>query len=213
MADRVTTVRRSPLAHRAAIEGEAGVIRIAERPLLGKFILRADPQAAVEPLRERLGLGLPFDPLTSSTVGETSFLWLGPDEWMLVTAPHDAERARLAVGEALAGLHHQLVEVGDYYTVVEAAGAKAWELLMKLTTLDLHPRAFSAGMVTGSVFGRANATIWQTADDGAEGGPVFWLFIRWSMADYFWCLLAEAGREWGVPEQVPVKGERLVVAD
>ena len=82
---------------------------------------------------------------------------------------------------------------------------------MKLTTLDLHPRAFRAGMVTGSVFGRANATIWQPLDDAAEGGPAFRLFIRWSMADYLWCLIADAGREWGVPEQVPVKGEVLTI--
>ena len=66
-------------------------------------------------------------------------------------------------------------------------------------------------MVTGSVFGRANATIWQVLDDAAEGGPVFRLFIRWSMADYLWCLIADAGREWGVPEQSPVKGEKLTI--
>ena len=136
---------------------------------------------------------------------------MGPDEWMLVTPPEEAEeRSRLAA-EALAGTHHQLVDVSDYYTVIELAGAKARELLMKLTTLDVHARAFRAGMVTGSVFGRANATIWQVLDDAAEGGPVFRLFIRWSMADYFWCLIADAGREWGVPEQSPVKGEKLTI--
>jgi sarcosine oxidase subunit gamma len=32
------------------------------------------------------------------------------------------------------------------------------------------------------------------------------------MADYLWCLLADAGREWGVPEQVPIKGEVLTIA-
>ena len=119
-------------------------------------------------------------------------------------------RAR-KLAAALAGTHHQLVDVSDYYTMIELAGAKARELLMKLTTLDLHPRAFRAGMVTGSVFGRANATLWQAADDGESAGPVFRLFIRWSMADYLWCVLADAGREWGVPEQIPVKGEMLVV--
>jgi sarcosine oxidase subunit gamma len=31
------------------------------------------------------------------------------------------------------------------------------------------------------------------------------------MADYLWCLLAEAGREWGMPREVPVKGERLTI--
>ncbi len=209
MADVAPPVRRPPLAHRAAIAGDG--VRIAERPFLGKFILRADPHEAVERLRVALGLGLPFDPSTSSTNGETSFLWMGPDEWMLVTAPGEAESRSREALEVLAGTHHQLVEVSDYCTIVEVAGPRARELLMKLTTLDLHPRAFRPGMVTGSVFGRANATIWQIADDGVEGGPVFRLFVRWSMADYFWCLIADAGREWGVPEQAPIKGETLTI--
>jgi sarcosine oxidase, subunit gamma len=211
MASAVPASRRSPLFNRRPIEGEGGALRIAERPFIGKFILRANPLEAVEPLRAALGLGLPFDPLTSSTSGGTSFLWLGPDEWMLVTGPDTAERVAAAVLTALAGIHHQLVAVSDYYTIIEVAGPNAREALMKLTTLDLHPRAFKAGMVTGSIFGKANATIWQTADDSTDGGPVFQLFIRWSMADYLWCLIANAGREWGVPEEIPVKGERLTI--
>jgi sarcosine oxidase subunit gamma len=211
MADLRPPVRRSPLAHRPPIAGEGDAVRMAELPFLGKFILRADPYEAVERLRAALGLGLPFDTLTSSTEGATSFLWMGPDEWMLATAPDEAqERSRIAA-EALAGTHHQLVDVTDYYTVIELSGTKARELLMKLTTLDVHARAFRVGMVTGSVFGRANATIWQALDDAAEGGPTFRLFIRWSMADYLWCLIADAGREWGVPEQSPVKGEKLTI--
>jgi sarcosine oxidase subunit gamma len=209
MSEIAPPVRRPPLAHRAAVEGEG--VRMAERPFLGKFILRSDPHEAVERLRVALGLGLPFDPCTSSSSGETSFLWMGPDEWMLVTSPREAEARSREASDVLAGTHHQLVDVSDYYTVVEVAGPRARELLMKLTALDLHPRAFRAGMVTGSVFGRANATIWQAADEAAEGGPVFRLFVRWSMADYLWCLLADAGREWGVAPQVPVKGETLTV--
>jgi sarcosine oxidase subunit gamma len=186
-------------------------VRIEEHAFSGKFILRADPHEAVERLRSALHLGLPFDPLTSSTAGDASFLWVGPDEWMLVTAAGAAEERGRAAREALSGLHHQLVDVSDYYTEIEVAGVKARDLLMKLTTLDLHPRAFRAGMVAGSMFGRANAMIWQIADDETEGGPVFRLFIRWSMADYLWCLAAAAGREWGVPEQTPVKGEKLTI--
>jgi heterotetrameric sarcosine oxidase gamma subunit len=129
-----------------------------------------------------------------------------------VSTPEAGASRAEAARSALAGIHHQFVDVSDYYTVVEVAGAEARELLMKLTTLDLHQRAFKAGMVTGGVFGRANATIWPTADDAAAGGPVFRLFIRWSMADYLWCLIADAGREWGVPEQAPVKGESLTIA-
>ena len=210
MPELAAPVRRSPLGHRTPLGGEG--VHIAERPFLGKFILRADRYEAVERLRVALGLGLPFDSCTSSTNGETSFLWMGPDEWMLLTAPGETETRSREALDVLAGTHHQFVEVSDYYTIVEVAGPRTRELLMKLTTLDLHPRAFRLGMVTGSVFGRANAMIWQMRDDGAEGGPAFRLFIRWSMADYLWCLLADAGREWGVPDQVPVKGEALTIS-
>lgn len=209
MSEPASPVRRSPLAHRGPIEGNGA--RIAERPFLGKFVLRADRHEAVERLRVGLGLGLPFDACTSSTNGETAFLWMGPDEWMLVTPPGAAEARRREAADVLAGTHHQLVDVSDYYTVIQVAGARARELLMKLTTLDLHPRAFRPGMVAGSIFGRANATLWQMPEEEA-GEPVFRLFIRWSMADYLWCLIADAGREWGVPEQAPVKGESLTIA-
>jgi len=182
---------------------------MAQRPFIGKLILRADPQAAVEPLRAALGLGLPFDPLTSSTSGTTSFLWMGPDEWMLVTAPGEAGALAIAAGSALAGTHHQLLDVSDYYTIIEIGGPKAREALMKLTTLDLHPRSFTPGMVTGSVFGRGNAMLWLPLE--AAGEETFSLFVRWSTADYLWCTVADAGREWGMPEQVPVKGEALTI--
>ena len=206
-----TPLRRSVLAHRRALVVNSGEVRLAEIPFLGKFILRADRHAVVEPLRSALGLGLPFDPLTSSSSGDTAFLWIGPDEWMLVTAPEAADGRARAAAATLTGLHHQFVDVTDYYTTIEVAGLPARALLMKLTTLDLHPRAFKPGMTTGSLFGRTQATIWHTADDAEERGPVFRLFVRWSMADYLWCLLADAGREWNIPEQVPVTGERLTL--
>jgi heterotetrameric sarcosine oxidase gamma subunit len=209
MADLNFPAQRSPLTHRKPLSGTNGAVRIAELPFLGKLILRADPEAAAERLRAALGLGLPFEPLTSATQGETSFLWLGPDEWMLTTAPGGAAEQAAKAGEALAGVHHQLVDVSDYYTAIEVAGPKARELLMKLTTLDVHRRAFHAGMVAGSVFGRANATLWLPLDKADE--EAFRLFIRWSMADYLWCVVAEAGREWGVPEEEPIKGETLTI--
>ena len=31
------------------------------------------------------------------------------------------------------------------------------------------------------------------------------------MADYLWCLVADAAREWGVPEEQPVEGETLTI--
>ena len=211
-AERLATpVRRSPLLHRSPIGGRDGEARLWELPFLGKFILRVDPHAAGEPLRDALGLGLPFDALTSSTSAEASWLWFGPDEWMLVTAPDDPDRHEGRAREALEGVSHQIVDVTDFYTVICVGGGRARELLMKLTTLDMHPRAFTAGMVAGSVFARVNAVLWLPAAGRDEADPAFRLLIRWSMADHLWCALAEAVREWGVAEQRPVAGEALTI--
>jgi sarcosine oxidase subunit gamma len=209
--DLAAPIRRSPLKDRAPIGDAAGAISMRELPFLRKYVLRADPHEAVERLRSALSLGLPFDPLTSSSSGDLAFLWMGPDEWLLVTGPDDPVAFRRAA-EALAGTHHQLVDVSDYHTVIELEGPKSRELLMKLTTLDVHPRAFQAGMVSGMILGRANATLWQVRDDHAGNGPAFRIFVRWSMADYLWCLLADAGREWGMPAQAAVGGEKLTIA-
>ncbi len=80
---------------------------------------------------------------------------------------------------------------------------------MKLTTLDIHRREFQVGQVAGSMFGHASAWLWLTGESD-DDGPSFRLIVRWSMADYLWCLLAECGREWGMPEEQPVAGEALL---
>ena len=201
--------RRSPLFHRPPIQGESARSGWRSGRSSENSSCAPTRRAAVEPLRAALGLGLPFDPLTSATSGDTSFLWMGPDEWMLVTAPADAAERAAAARAALAGNHHQLVDVGDYYTIIEVAGPKAREALMKLTTLDLASARLQGGHGDGLGLRPGERDDLAAARSRRRG--TFRLFIRWSMADYLWCLLANAGREWGVPEQVPVKGERLTI--
>lgn len=203
-------VRRSPLQHRRPLQAPGAAVRLAEVPFLGKHVLRIDPEIGAAPVAAALGLSLPAA-LGSAAAGDTALLWLGPDEWLLVAAPREAAEKAAALAAALAGLHHQLVDVGDYYAAIDVVGPQARALLMKLTTLDLHPRAFRAGQAAGSLFGRAHALLWQAGDDADEGGPLFRLFVRWSHADYLWCVLSACGAEWGLPQDVPVKGERLTV--
>lgn len=200
-------VRHSPLAHREAIECE--LLSLAERKFEAKLILRANADVAAK-AAEALGLSLPeacrFEEADGHLVG-----WLSPDEF-LITGPEGSEgdlAARLA--EALGDAHHLISNVTDYYTTLAYAGPKAREGLMKLSTLDLHPRGFRQGDLKGSVFMHANAWLSQRTDDEAEGGPSFDLIVRWSFADYLWCALAHSGDEWGLPEQKLRQGERLVI--
>lgn len=200
-------VRRSPLAHREAIECE--VLSLAERAFEAKLILRAEVDVAAK-AAEALGLDLPdacrFTENDSHLMG-----WLSPDEF-LITGPEGSEAAlseRLAA--ALGDAHHLISNVTDYYTTLSYAGPKAREGLMKLSTLDLHPRGFTQGGLMGSVFMHANAWLSLRTGDDADGGPSFDLIVRWSFADYLWCALSHSGHEWGLPEQKLRQGERLVI--
>lgn len=199
--------RRSPLAHRQPIEAMEGAAWLAEAPFLGKLVLRVDPAAGDAAVSEAVGVPLPAEACTATRQGGTAILWIGPDEFWVITPPDGQAAVAAGLEQALAGIRRQVVDVSSYYTAIDLSGPRAREMLMKLTTLDLHPRAFGAGQVAGSLFGRTQATLWQVEPDEAEGGPLFRLLVRRSTADYLWCLLAEAGREWGMPRQAPLSGE------
>jgi len=204
-------IRRSPLHPRLRISSDDGGVHLRERRFLGKLILRGDYEAVKGGISECLKLDLPQTSPNSVFGDKADILWLAPDEWMIVTEP-EAERALAAqLGKALDGIHHQVADVTDYYTTIQLSGGPAREILMKLTMLDVHSRAFKAGEVRGTMLMHCQATLLQRLDDDAEDGPAFDIFVRWSMADYLWCLIAECGREFGLPAQKPITGERLVI--
>jgi len=191
---------RGPLAHREAISGGGGAAALTPLSTGTRFILRGDAAAIGAKLAEQ-GVTLPGTACTMSTGDMARVLWLGPDEWMLLAADGHGAALADAIRTACEGTHHQLVDVSDYYAEIGVSGARARDLLGKLTTLDMHPRGFQGGEVKGSMFGRVPATLRLEPDAVPEA---FALTVRWSHADYLWCQLALAGREYGLPAQEPI---------
>ncbi|MEM1045450.1 MAG: sarcosine oxidase subunit gamma family protein [Pseudomonadota bacterium] len=204
-------VRRSPLEGRETLADPAGRARLEIRDFPGKLILRGKPDQVRAGVDKALGITLPEKSPETASGSSATLLWLSPDQWMVLTGKGEEAGVQHALAQALSGAHHQIADVTDYYTILALSGPRAREILMKLTMLDLHERAFKAGEVRGTLLMHTQAVLYQSGGDGAEGGPVFDIIVRWSMADYLWCLIAECGREFGLPEQVPVSGERLVV--
>ena len=87
------TGRQSPLsAFFATAAGDAAdgaAVVISERPFLGHLNLRGDPGGGgfTSAAAGVLGFALPTEPNTTVGEGGLLALWLGPDEWLVVTPP------------------------------------------------------------------------------------------------------------------------------
>ncbi len=182
-----TLRRESPLvwhnlAARATSRVRGAGVQMSERPFLGHVNLRgkAGDAAFAKAVKSVVKVDLPTEPNTVAETKGVTVLWLGPDEWLLVTEK-DAQAELIAkLTQAVAGLFAAVTDVSANQTVIVLAGPDARTLLAKGCPLDLHPRAFKPGQCAQTVVAKSPALIRPLA----EGRYV--LIVRRSFADYLW---------------------------
>ncbi|MEC8061025.1 MAG: sarcosine oxidase subunit gamma family protein [Pseudomonadota bacterium] len=165
---------------------DAGLVLAVESGL-GLLNLRVDP-AAVWPLD-----GAP--PAANRFVAgdDVTAAWLGPDEFLVITALDQLAATADRLAGALAGHHAGVTEVSDHLTVIRLSGPRARWVLAKGCALDLHPRVFGPGDCAQTLFERAGITLLQR-----DAAPTYHLLVRRSFAAYLWAWLVDAGQEVGV---------------
>ena len=186
-----------PATQGNAAPGDAGVM-LGERPFSGKINLRGDPEsveflAAVSGI---LGFGLPREANTVAGNGGVKALWLGPDEWLVVTPPEKDQALLEKLSEGLKGIHAAVTDVGDGRFTMSVSGPRARDLLAKGCGLDLHPRLFGTGRCAQSLLARVPVLVHQTHD-----APTFEVTVNRNMAVYLWEWLADAALEYGFAVQ------------
>ncbi|RCW43133.1 sarcosine oxidase subunit gamma [Halopolyspora algeriensis] len=192
----VAGLRRSPLAGRrdelaaAGVEGLRGV-RLGEEPFLSQVNLRVLPASpAAAGVEQALGTILPREPNRVTGDEHDAALWLGPDEWLVVAPDGRADGIVEAARTAMADSPGSVVDVSANRTTLRLAGPTSREVLEKVCSLDLHPRAFRSGQCAQTLVGRAQVVLWQV---GTE--PAYRLMVRGSFADYLADLLLDAMAE------------------
>jgi sarcosine oxidase, subunit gamma len=212
-------VRRSPLEHRADEMERAGRpgpdgVALREVPFLTHFNLRlrhaagpgpqtqtqteTEPQPQPEPpaqpetpLRLPSPLTLPRTPNIVHRADGRAAVWLGPDEWLIVGPPGTATEVEGALREltvtAVCGAY---TDVSAHSTALRLSGRRSRDVLRKVCSLDLHPRAFGSGACAQTLLAGA-ARVLLVADGEPDS---FLIFVRASFADYVadWLLDAMA---------------------
>ncbi len=203
-------LRQSPLAHlglaaRAVLDaakGDAGMI-MTEHVDRGQIVVRGNAMdtAFCDAVAAVVGTAPPGEPNT--VVGPADLaqgprtLWLGPDEWLVVTAPGQGASIADALRDALANQIASVVEVSDARAVIGLSGPKARAVVMKGCALDLHPRVFGPGQCAQTLLARAGVILHQTACDQTTGAAAYDVYVLRSFAEYLWAWIEDAAQEYG----------------
>ena len=192
--------RRSALAHLAlearasAAAADAGVM-LGESPTRGLLVLRGDGASAEfrSAVSAVLGVEPVTEPLTVARKRDVSMLWLGPDEWLVVTPDRRVARIESVLRDALEGRRAALTDVSHSRTILTLSGPEARSVLAKGCPLDLHPRVFGPGRCAQSRLAKCQVLIHQT-----NPAPAFEIYVSRSFSQYAWTWLEDAAREFGV---------------
>lgn len=193
--------RRSALSHfglaaKASQGGHAtaGVVmgEAAHRTIIN---IRGDSSdtAFTGAVKSVTGVELPVKANTVNSGGDTSILWLGPNEWWVVTIPDRSETLVTALRQAFQGQHTAVIDVSESRTVITISGTKARDLLARGISLDLHPRVFGPGQCAQTSMSKANILLHQIDDK-----PSYDIYVLKSFSDYLWRWSELIARDFGL---------------
>jgi sarcosine oxidase subunit gamma len=130
---------------------------------------------------------------TVSAADDLRLLWLGPNEWWVVTP--DAKRTELIerLRQAFAGQHTAVVDVSESRTVITISGPAARDVLARGISLDLHPRAFGPGQCAQTGMSKANVVLHQI-----DNQPSYEIYILKSFSDYLWRWIGLVAEDFGM---------------
>ena len=164
---------------------------LAEAPPAARFILRGAEAV-------RVACGMVFSAEPPSRLGPAgegagrAALWLGPDEWLLISDSADAADIGGVLESVLDGTAHSLVDISHRQIGLIATGPAAARVLNAGCPLDLDLKAFPVGFATRTLFDKVEIVLWRRAE------MTFHIEVWRSFAPHLAGSLAEAAR--GAPQ-------------
>ncbi len=167
-------------------------VTVCERPFQSIVDVRGDPEnpSFVAAVRSALGIDLPASANSSASNDDITILWLGPDEWLVVSAPEQAAVIAETLSDALKHVTAAVTDVSDAYAVITLGGHEARDVLRKGTSLNLHPRAFSAGRCAKTLLQDTDVILHQKSE-----APLYDIYVARSFSVHIWNWLEDASSE------------------
>jgi len=172
---------------------ELSTLSIKEHAFMGHINIRGSIENAKfkRASQQVLGTDLPTDSNTFVEKGDNTILWLGPNEWLVITPEAMLSELVEKLDAALGNTFSAVNDISGGNTIIELSGDKAQALLLKGCPLDLHHSMFTIGQCAQTVIAKTSMTLWQI-----DSAPVYRLIVRRSFADYLGLWLLDAAKEY-----------------
>lgn len=174
---------------RATAHWENKSVNLRELTFLG--MVRLQGPGTDKPFIHALkALKIPLpEPCRVTEANEIRCLWLGPNEWLLTTAPGTEDKLleKLNSLNAKHLMHAGLMT--DSRVAIEVSGGASPDLLSKGCSLDLHGSVFKPGHCAVTRFANIPLMITRTDDNTFE------IYVDRAQAHYIWDWLVDAASE------------------
>ena len=195
-----TPLRQSPLGqfiseNRNPVPTREDGVILTEIAFLGYINLRGNPREKgfLKAVEKTLGVNLPLKPNTRSVANKVNILWLGPDEWLLITPSDQETHLSQTLGNSLSQIHASVTDITGGQTLLKLSGQSSAKLIAKGCSLDLHPRVFGSDQCAQTLLAKTPIVIWKP-----DGTSSYNIIVRRTYADYLAYWLKDAGYEYGL---------------
>ena len=187
MLDRENTIQSLKNNKFKELGDKVFFIKIKEMPFLKKINLRLDPndKNCVSSCSKILGTMLPTKANTYSVNAiNEKVIWLGPDEWLIVSN----DDAFLKLLNEIGDLEASLTDVSENRTIIRISGKYVNVLLSKFLVLDLEKNLSTNSSCAQTLFVKVPVLLVRNHHDGT---PEIDIFANRSHANYIYSLLVD----------------------
>jgi len=146
----------------------------------------------VSKVEKILGMILPKEACGTSSKEKITSLWLGPNEWLLVSnaeIPKETNTYELEqvlfdnISKANLGA---ITNVTDHFTIFKLSGSNIFEVLSKGCPFDFYSDNFGNNKVVQTILNNVDVTIHHRSENDVD------LYVRRSFAGYLWNWLKDS---------------------
>jgi sarcosine oxidase, subunit gamma len=165
--------------------------QVTVNPFLTMTVLRFQPDgSAADAVIAALGVTPPTQPNTWVQGAAGKVIWLGPDEWLVISDLVAMSTQETDLRAAVTPSGGAAVDVSGQRVTLTLRGRHLRDVLAKGCALDLHPTVFRSGSSAQTTLGLAGIVLFA-GDDSDE----LTVLVRQSFANYLADWLIDASAE------------------